>query len=150
MSDHHWAGETPDPERYLGFVYLITDELTGKAYVGRKNYWIARSKKGCKSRVTDKGSDKWKPECWKASDWEYYKGSSKALRDHMRDHADHEYSFVILKQVQSKGRLSYEECKEQWKRDVLCARLPDETYRYLNGNIQAIRFRPKKEEQKND
>jgi len=145
MSDHHWTGVKPDPEQFIGFVYIIEDRTTGKAYVGRKNYWLARSKKGCKSRVNDKGSPKWKPECWKESDWHNYKGSSKALLKHLTEHPDHEYTFEILAQVKSKGRLSYEECKAQWDRDVLCARLDDGSYKYLNGNIQAIRFRPKEE-----
>jgi len=35
----HWTGKKPDPENYFGFVYEITNNLTGRKYIGRKFYW---------------------------------------------------------------------------------------------------------------
>jgi len=138
----HWVGRIPDPKKYFGFIYIITDKTSGRAYVGRKQYWSAKAGvKGCKSRVVDRASKRWKVSCWKPSDWKTYKGSSRALLDWMRDHPDHEYEYKIIKQCRAKGILTYSEVQEQWKRNVLGAKLPDGQWAYFNGNIGAIRFR---------
>lgn len=147
INQGHWTGATVDPGKHIGFVYIIRDRTTGQAYVGRKQVWMSKSGvKGCKSRTPDRGSPKWKQCCWRESDWRVYSGSSKSLLAHFKLHPEHEYEYEVLRTCATKGRLSYEEAKEQWKHDVLDARLSDGSYKFFNGNIQAIKFRPKSEE----
>lgn len=140
----HWEGLKADPYHYFGFVYLIEDLTIGRKYIGRKQYWMAMQRKGCKSRVTDRQGDKWKCRCWKESEWRTYKGSSPSLNKWMIQNPDNEYKYTIIKQCRSKGTLHYQELKELWKEDVLAIRHPDnpEVYLYFNRSIGAIRFRP--------
>ena len=38
-SQGHWDSAFPmDPNKYLGFIYLVTNLLNGEKYVGKKNY----------------------------------------------------------------------------------------------------------------
>jgi len=145
MSNHHWKGEIPDPTRYFGFIYLIECTLTGKKYVGKKQYWASKPSPGCKSRVTDKTSTKWKESCWKKGDWEKYTGSSKEFNSYIREIGKDNFVFTILSQHESKGSLHYAEIKEQVIRDVLTAELSPGEYEYFNKQIAAIKFRPKRE-----
>jgi len=142
--DHHWIGKRPRPDLYWGFIYIIKDITTGQGYIGRKQYWFAKPKAiGCKSRVVDKSSPKWKDSCWLESNWRDYKGSSKILDKHMATFPDHEYVFEIVHQCHARGQLTYWEVKTQWKHDVLGARFKDGTRKYFNGNIGAVKFVPK-------
>ena len=144
---NHWQGLTPEPEKYFGFVYLIEHKPTGRKYVGRKNFWLKNSstkKRKCKSALPDRGSDKWKPECWRESDWRTYKGSSKNVMEAMAKDPEG-WTFTIIRQCRSRGVLTYCEVMEQWDRRVLHSKLPDDTYEYMNRQIGAIKFRPKEE-----
>lgn len=139
----HWGGVPPDPEKSLGFIYLIEDLTTRQKYIGKKNYWISKpGAEKCKSKVHDRCSDKWKESCWKESNWKTYKGSSKFLTKYMNDNPDHEYHYTILKNCRSRGVLSYWECRELWDRKVLESLLPNGEHEYFNLSINAIRFRP--------
>lgn len=144
MSNGHWAGLTPDPVHNIGFIYLIEDLTTGYKYVGKKNYWVAKQGvSGCKSKCQDRGDPKWNPKCWRDSNWRVYKGSSKALTQHIKDNPMNNYRFTILRNCRSRGVLSYCECEEQYDRRVLTHRLDNGKYEYFNLSIGAIRFRPK-------
>ena len=52
----HWKYTTkPDPKSHFGFVYLITNKKTGKAYVGCKQYWHRiKRKKGSSKQLSEK------------------------------------------------------------------------------------------------
>ena len=149
MNDQgHWIGPEVDPERHFGFVYEITHIPSGKKYIGRKQIWKAKQRvSGCRSRVMDRSSAKGNPKCWEEAKWKDYCGSSKNLLSHMAEHDKSEYTFVILEVCVSKGELSYCEARAQWDARVLEDKLPDGTYRYWNGQIQAIKFRPKLQEE---
>ena len=140
----HWVG-LAEPEKYFGFIYLITDLTSGLKYVGKKQYWMGTSKiRGCKGKSYDKGSPKWNEKCWKESGWRTYKGSSKILTEYMKLNKDHKYSYEILKQCRSRASLNYHELKELWSRDVLTKELEGQ-YEYFNVSIGAIKYRPPKE-----
>lgn len=145
MNDQgHWTGVPVNPDTHFGFVYCITDNTTGHAYIGRKQIWRAKQGvQGCKSRVMDRGSDKWKTECWAEADWKYYSGSSKRWTQHLKDNPDNEYTFEVLHAVDAKGLLTYFEAREQWDRRVLETKLPNGERKYFNGQIGAIKFIPK-------
>ena len=138
----HREGRIAEPERYIGFVYLITHNPTSRKYVGKKNFWFSSGTKGCKGKSFDRGSDRWKDSCWRTSDWKTYCGSSKLLIGHIKLNQIEDYKFEILRQCRSRGVLSFCEAEEQWRREVLTAKLPDGEYEYFNGTISSIRFRP--------
>jgi len=140
----HWSGLKVDPMKHFGFVYRIKHLPSGKKYIGRKQIWRSKQNvKGCRSRVMDISSAKWNEKCWTESDWRNYSGSSKKLLAHIKEHDKDEYTFEVLETCVSKGELSYCEARAQWDARVLEAKLPNGEYEYFNGNIQAIKFRPK-------
>jgi len=127
--DTHWTGKRPDPDNYYGFLYLITNKLTGKKYVGRKFYhrWSKRKKVG-------------------ESNWRNYTGSCKPLNDDIAEHGKENFTFLMLKQYKTRGNVVYYEANYQHKKDVLIARDADGNRMWYNNNISAIRFIPKNEE----
>ncbi len=142
--DHHWVGEEPDPDKFFGFIYMIRDETIGKSYIGKKTYFFSKQGVyGCKSKVFDRSSDKWKDKCWKSSDWKTYKGSCKELTKHLKENPDNNYTYTILRQCCSKGQLTYYECYYLWKYDVLTEVLADGVRAFFNSAIGAVRFIPK-------
>jgi len=146
MEDNgHWGGIQAEPDKFFGFLYLITHVKSGRMYIGKKQYYTAKQKvKGCKSKITDRQSPKWKLCCWKESDWRTYKGSSNSLAKFMKENPDDEFTYTIIRQCRSRGTLHYGELKELWKRDVLAAEQEDGSPLYWNLSIGAIKFRPPK------
>ena len=104
---------------YVGFVYIITENFSGKKYVGKKLAWkpAYRKVKGKKKKYQ------------KESDWKSYYGSSRALKEQIDLSGRDKYTREILRLCKTKGELSYYEAKEQFDRDVL---LRDD---YYNGII---------------
>lgn len=137
----HWTGQKANPYKYLGFVYLITDHTTGRKYVGKKMYYRGKSIPGCKGRVTDRQSDKWRCRCWSDSGWREYTGSSNKLNKHLKECPDNQYTFEIIYQCRSKASLAYVESREMWQRDVLSSKLDNGEWEYFNENIPPVRFR---------
>ena len=137
----HWTLQTADPYNFLGFVYLITDHTTGRKYVGKKMMFRGKSFTGCKSKVSDRQSPKWRCKCWSDSGWRTYTGSSNKLNQHMKENPDNNYTFEILYQCRSKASLAYVEAREMWKRDVLNAKLENGEWEFFNENIPPVRFR---------
>ena len=70
---------TEIPEEYIGFVYLITNTISGKMYIGKKlskfaktTYKVVKLKNGTKKRKKIKGKIE--------SDWQDYYGSNDTLK----------------------------------------------------------------------
>ena len=97
-----WEGVVPEPKKYLGFLYLITNKVTGRKYLGRKQYWNTRKGK----RVSE-------------SDWRTYTGSSPDVNRDIKNIGISNFKFEILAQVNSKGSLRYLEANIQHKKDIL-------------------------------
>jgi len=102
---------------YEGFVYLITNKLTNRKYVGKKHFWTRRKEKGKTRRVT------------RESPWRDYYGSCEELIQDVGECGYNNFSRVILHLCVYKKEMSYHEESEQWKRSVL---LEEE---YYNTNI---------------
>ena len=112
---------------YAGFVYLITHVETGRAYVGRK---YLKAKRG---RTTVE------------SDWRRYWSSSKELKAEFKANGHDGWTREIISFHRTKGEVNYAEVAEQFRRDVLHARLADGSPRYLNRNIMGRWFAAKDE-----
>lgn len=102
--------ETPD--EYQGFVYLITEEDTGKMYIGKKFFWKPKTLPITKSR---KRRVKTRVE----SDWRTYYGSSITVQNLVEKKGLDNWKREILKLCKTKGECSYYEAREQFARDVL-------------------------------
>lgn len=93
MSDTgHWIaqGLQLEPDRAIGFVYLIVDLETKQKYIGKKNF-AGRGKK-------NKGD----PSNWKA-----YYSSSKTLQAMIEEKGKDAFAFIIIEQYFTLGGLSF-------------------------------------------
>lgn len=98
-----------DIEHWFGFVYLITNLVTGKKYVGKKLLTKAAR------RVVKKRKKKVRI----ASDWKIYYGSNKLLKEDVSKLGVDNFRREILMFCRTRGSCSYHEAKEQLARDVL-------------------------------
>ena len=112
-------GEEFDSENIgdaYGFVYLITTPENQK-YIGRKYFWSIRKVKGKSRRQRTE------------SDWKTYYGSSDILKAKIKESDKNLFRREIISLHLTKGRVNYEEVKEQFVNGVL------ESDEYLNDNI---------------
>ena len=117
------------PEDCVGFVYLITNKLTGRKYIGKKlakfsrtTYRVVKLKNGKKKRKKIRGKIE--------SDWQTYYGSSPELTKDIEALGIDNFAREILYYCRSKSECSYIEAREQFARRVL------ESTDYYNGHIQ--------------
>jgi hypothetical protein len=110
------------PEGYIGFVYIITNKITGQKYIGKKLAQFKRTKPPLKGK-------KLKRRSVVESDWREYYGSSDRLNADVQSLGPENFTREILYLCKSKAELSYLEAREQFERRVL------ETDDYYNGII---------------
>lgn len=92
-----------------GFVYVITNNKTGKKYVGKKFFYSQKTKvvKGKKKR-------------YKAnSDWQSYYGSNTELQEDVKTLGKENFTREIIHLCKTKGECGYLEAREQFDRKVL-------------------------------
>lgn len=99
-----------DINNCIGFVYLITNLLTNKKYIGKKLFTFSYKK-------TAKG--KRPKKIRKESDWKNYFGSSIVLQNEVKELGSKNFKREILHLCKTKGECNYLELKEQIVRDVL-------------------------------
>lgn len=110
MNDWLYNGETyTDPGEYYGFVYIITNKINGRKYIGKKFFWAI------KRRQVNKIRKRYKAE----SDWKEYWSSSDELKSDIEKLGKENFSKEIIHLCKSKGVTNYLEAKEQFKRNVL-------------------------------
>ena len=117
------------PEDCVGFVYLITNKLSGRKYIGKK---LAKFSKTAYKVVKLKNGTKKKKKIRSKidSDWQEYYGSSPELTKDVVALGVENFSREILYYCRSKSECSYIEAREQFARRVL------ESTDYYNGHIQ--------------
>jgi len=117
------------PDDCVGFVYLITNNLTGRKYIGKK---LAKFSKTTYKTVKLKNGNKKKKKIRSKidSDWQLYYGSSPELSKDIELLGIENFSREILYYCKSKSECSYIEAREQFARRVL------ESDDYYNGHIQ--------------
>lgn len=117
------------PDECVGFVYLITNTLSGKKYIGKK---LAKFSKTTYKTVKLKNGTKKKKKIRSKidSDWRDYYGSSPNLTTDITLLGKLNFSREILFYCESKAETSYIEAREQFQNKVL------ESDEYYNGHIQ--------------
>jgi len=116
------------PEDCIGFVYLITNNITGRKYIGKKlakfsktTYKVVKLKNGNKKRKRIKSKID--------SDWQLYYGSNDQLNKDIDTLGAENFTRHILYYCKSKAECSYVEAREQFNHKVL------ESNDYYNGQI---------------
>ncbi len=117
------------PTDCAGFVYLITNTVSGRMYVGKKlskfkttRYKMHTQKNGKKVRKKIRGAVD--------SGWQDYYGSSDQLNRDIESLGRDRFQREILYYCRSKAELNYVEAREQFARKVL------ESDLYYNGHIR--------------
>ena len=111
-----------DIGEHYGFVYCITNVLTGRRYIGRKYFWSLRKPRGKSRRVKSE------------SDWKKYYGSSDELNSDRKEVGNEAFTRVILSLHQTKGTCNYEETKQLFINNVLGEEL-NGAPAFYNSNI---------------
>ena len=98
-----------DPGEYYGFVYIITNLLSGKQYIGKKFFWTIKRKQVNKVRKRYKAE----------SDWKEYWSSSDEVKADVSELGPENFKREIIYLCKNKGTVNYLEAKEQFTRSVL-------------------------------
>jgi hypothetical protein len=129
MTWYYQGNEVIDlPEDCVGFVYLITNNISGRMYIGKKlakfsktTYKTVKLKNGNKKKKKIRGKIE--------SDWREYYGSNDQLNADVVQIGAENFTREILYYCSSKAECSYIEAREQFSRRVL------ESNDYYNGQI---------------
>lgn len=93
----------------VGFVYCITNNITGQKYIGKKLFTKSKTRqvkgKKKKSRVS--------------SDWMDYYGSSEVLKEEIKQNGPENYTREILHLCKTRSWMSYWETAEIFARHAL-------------------------------
>ena len=108
---------------FFGYVYCITNIITGRKYIGRKYFVQKRKPKGGKRRLTSE------------SDWKRYYGSSDELKSDVKEYGRDNFRREIISLHTTLGKVNYEETRQLFLNDVLTESLDDGTPKYYNSNI---------------
>lgn len=122
MDYGHWTYNGDWPSNCYGFIYEITNNITNKKYIGKKQVQKILKRPPLKVKKN-------KRHVIQESDWKTYTGSCNELNNDIKLHEKQNFSFNILRICYNKWELAYYEAKLQFELGVL---LSDQ---YYNGII---------------
>jgi len=94
-----WKNTEILTEQSIGFVYMITNNLTNEFYIGKKNLTAYKTIN--------------KKKVYKESNWKQYYGSNKDFLQHIKLSGKENFTRTILKACNSPYQLTYNELKYQ-------------------------------------
>lgn len=115
--------ESDDIKDYFGFVYLISNKINGRKYIGRKYFFSFRTPKGKKRKVKSE------------SNWKEYYGSCPELKEDVDKFGRENFSRTILSLHKTKGKTNFEETRQLFNNDVLTEALDNGAPAFYNSNI---------------
>lgn len=130
----HWNNKTTDIAEYpYGFIYIITNTLNKKKYIGKKQIYSIVKKPPLKGKIK-------KRTVAVESNWKLYTSSSPQVNKDIEEHGIAAFTFDIVRWCNSKSELAYYEAKEQFDHDVL---LTDDYYNgIINLRISKVKCTP--------
>ena len=123
MDTGHWTvtcGEVD--ETPYGFIYVITNKIDNRKYIGKKQCFAVRKRPPLKGKTRNRRVTIELP-------WKEYTSSSKEVNEDILKHGKDNFIFEIVRWCDNKSQLAYYEAKEQFDNDVLL------TEEYYNGII---------------
>jgi hypothetical protein len=115
------------------FVYLITNNINGKMYIGKKVFKSKRT-------LPPLAGKKRRRIVIKESDWQRYWSSSKIVAEEIKVHGKENFTREIISIHPDKREANYAELAEQVIRNVLEARDESGERIYYNENIDRIYY----------
>jgi hypothetical protein len=109
-------------EEYFGFIYLITNLISNKKYIGKKNFYSINNnpiRKKVLNQIKGRGRKPTKEKIIKESDWRTYYGSNTELKEDIKVYGKENFKREILILCKSKTQLTYWETKLQFSLGVL-------------------------------
>jgi hypothetical protein len=130
----HWTCDEQWKELPFGFVYLITNTVSGKKYIGKKQIEKKTKRpplKGKKRKRITIGE----------SDWKTYTGSSDKLNADIKKLGKKKFKFEITYSCGTKSELAYMETLYQFQAEAL---LREDYYNgIMNCRIGRVKFTKK-------
>lgn len=110
----HWVTNIPLEENNLpyGFIYIITNTVNGKRYIGKKQIKSVKKLKPLKGKKNKRHREV-------ETDWREYTSSSNDVNEDIKKYGKDKFRFEIVRLCQSKFELAYYEAKLQFLNDVL-------------------------------
>lgn len=108
----HWETNLQIPENPYGMIYIITNLITNKKYIGKKQILTIKKRPPLKGKKRKRLSIV-------ETDWKTYTSSSNELNEDILKHGKQNFKFEIIKFCENKSQMAYFEAKEQFDREVL-------------------------------
>jgi len=105
-----------------GFIYIITNNVTGKKYIGKKQMQSKKKLPPLKGKTRKRSKIV-------ETDWKTYTSSSNEVNNDILKYGKENFIFEIVRWCDSKSSLAYYEAKMQFERDALLSE------NYYNGII---------------